>query len=101
LLLLLLLLLLLSSSSSSSLLLLCLRHIIVTIVVRTVHSDSLIHESLKVNSKQIQKNLKLKSDVYITVYSSLLKYRLSKLIIRVSGTLKTEFDFQDLDSNSE
>ena len=50
---------------------------------------TLIHQSLKVNSKQIQKNLKLKSDVSITDYRSLIKYRLSKPIITVSGTLKT------------
>ena len=47
--------------------------VVVVVVVRTIYSDSLIHQSLKVNSKQIQKNLKLESDVYITDYRSLLK----------------------------
>jgi hypothetical protein len=62
--------------------------IIVTIIVRTIYSDSLIHQSLEVISKQIQKNLKLESDAYITDYSTDLKYRLSKPIMTVSGTLK-------------
>ena len=75
--------------------------VVVVVVVRTIHSDSLIYRSLKVISKQIQKNLKLKSDVYITKNRSLLKYGLSEPNYNSVRYFENIVCFPELDSNHE